>query len=134
QEKDGKSFTCLNLAISLAQLRQMRILLVDGDLRRGGITQILGLDLSIGLADFLQEWSPFEKCVRDTSLSHLSVVSGGRVARESVPAILEGSLWPEFMQKAKQAFDLIIVDSVPVSAPIADFELLINACDAALLV
>ncbi len=134
QKQDGKSFTSLNLAISLAQLQQLRILLVDGDLRHTGITRNLGLDQSIGLADFLQHSAPFEECITATTLPHLYVAPSGNVAEESLPAILEGARWPEFIQKGKQEFELIIVDSVPVSAPIADFELLLNSCDAALLV
>jgi capsular exopolysaccharide synthesis family protein len=134
QKQDGKTFSSINLAISLAQLQQMRILLVDGDLRFSSITGLLELEQTPGLADFLQNWSPFEECVRSTTLSHLYVAPAGNVSVDSVPAILEGSRWPHFMQKAKQEFDLVIVDSVPVSAPIADFELLLNACDAALLV
>jgi receptor protein-tyrosine kinase len=134
QKQDGKSFTSVNLAISLAQLQQMRILLVDGDLRLTGISRMLGLEQSTGLADFLQHWAPFEDCVRRTTLPHLYVAPAGNVAGESLPAILEGPRWPEFIAKGKQEFDLIIVDSVPVSAPIADLELLLNACDASLLV
>ncbi len=134
QMQDGKTFTSVNLAISLAQLQQLRILLVDGDLRLRGITRTLDLEQNAGLADFLQRLAPFEECVKATTLSHLYVASAGNVTDESLPAILEGIRWPEFLQRAKQEFDLVIVDSVPVSAPVADFELLLNACDAALLV
>jgi capsular exopolysaccharide synthesis family protein len=134
QEQDGKTFNSINLAISLGQLQQLRILLVDGDLRRSSITQILALQRETGLADFLQDLVPFEECVKATTLPHLYVVPGGNISAELLPAILEGMRWPKFIQKAKEEFDLIIVDSVPVSAPIADFELLLNACDSALLV
>jgi capsular exopolysaccharide synthesis family protein len=134
QKQDGKSFTSVNLAISLAQLQQMRILLVDGDLRLRGTTGVLGLDQSTGLADFLRHMCPLKKCIWATSLSHLHIAPAGKVAGESLPAILEGSKWREFIQEAKREFDLLIVDSVPVAAPIADFELLLNACDVALLV
>jgi capsular exopolysaccharide synthesis family protein len=134
QKQDGKTFNSINLGISLGQLQQLRILLIDGDLRRSGITEILALQREPGLADFLQDWSPFENCVKATSLSHLYVVPSGNFSPESLPAILEGSRWPKFLEKAKEEFDLILVDSVPVSAPIADFELLFNACDSALLV
>jgi capsular exopolysaccharide synthesis family protein len=134
QNRDGKTFTSLNLAISLAQLQNERILLVDGDLRRNGITRVLGVEQHTGLADFLQRVAPFEDCVRATTLSHLYCAPSGNVFPDSLPALLEGALWPEFLRKAKQQFDLIVVDSVPVSARIADFELLLASCDSALLV
>jgi capsular exopolysaccharide synthesis family protein len=134
QQRDGKSFVSVNLAISLAQLQQFRILLVDGDMRLKGTTRGLQLGQETGLADFLQHFAPFEECVKATTLPHLHVAPAGNVAGQSLPAILQGARWPEFLQRGKQEFDLIIVDSVPVSAPVADFELSLNACDAALLV
>jgi capsular exopolysaccharide synthesis family protein len=134
QKQEGKSFTCLNLAISLAQLEKGRVLLIDGDLRIRGISGLLGLRGSTGLADFLQGRTSFESCIRATTLPHLFVVPAGNVAEESLPALLEGSRWPEFVRKAEQEFGMVIVDSVPASAPIADFELLLAACDAALLI
>lgn len=134
QKRDGKSFTSLNLAISLAQLQNERILLVDGDLRLKGITEILELRQHTGLAEFLQRFAPFHDCVKATSLSHLYVVPAGTIAGNSLPAILEGPCLSNFLNEAKREFDFIIVDSVPALAPIADFELLLAACDGALLV
>lgn|SRR5215813_5118688 len=134
QGQDGKTFTSLNLAISLAQLQRERVLLVDGDLRLRDATRNLDAQRSAGLADFLRTSHPFENCVRATSLPHLHVTPAGNVPADSLPGLLEGSGWPEFLQKARERFDFIVVDSVPVSAPIADLELLLSSCDAALLV
>jgi Mrp family chromosome partitioning ATPase len=47
---------------------------------------------------------------------------------------LESPRWAEFIEQAKQKFDLIIVDSLPASAPVADLELLAAHCDAFLFV
>jgi capsular exopolysaccharide synthesis family protein len=134
QRQDGKSYTSVNLAISFAQLQQERVLLIDGDLRLRGLTHMLRLKERPGLADFLRQKASLEECVKATSLSHLCVLPAGNVQEDGLPAILEGFRWPEFLEATKQQFELVVVDSVPVSAPIADFELLLNACDAALLV
>lgn len=134
EKRDGKTFTSLNLAISLAQLENERILLIDGDLRLKGITRILELGQKTGLAGYLQRFAPAQECIHTTSLSHLYVVPAGNIVGTSLPAILEGPRMPSFLNTAGQEFDFIIVDSVPVLAPIADFELLLAACDRALLV
>jgi capsular exopolysaccharide synthesis family protein len=134
QKEEGKSFTCLNLAISLAQLEKDRILLVDADLRIRGVSELLGLRENTGLFEFLQDRASFESCIRATTLPHLHVAPAGNVSVESLPTLLEGPRWPDFLQKAKQKYGMIIVDSVPASAPIADFELLLAACDAVLLI
>jgi len=134
QQQEGKSFTCLNLAISLAQLRTERVLLVDADLRVRGMSNALGLDRGTGLCDYLRERASFEGCVRPTTLPYLHFVSSGDIADQDLPAALEGCRWPMFLRRAKEEFSLVIVDSVPMSAPIVDFELLLHACDAVLLV
>ena len=134
QQQEGKSFTSLNLAISLAQIKGERVLLVDADLRVRGITQALGLRGNSGLCDFLQERAQFEDCVRPTSVPYLYFTCSGNVEEDDLPSALEGTRWPSFLHRAKQQFGMVIVDSVPVSAPIADFELLLHACDALLLV
>lgn len=134
QKGEGKSLICLNLALSLTQLERHRILLVDGDLRVKGISQLLDMSSDPGLSDFLRGKASFEDCIRTTNRSHLFIAGAGTQSEEFVPAILEGSRWPEFLERAKEMADIIIVDSVPVSAPIADFELLSAPCDAALLI
>lgn len=134
QKQEGKSFVSMNLAISLAQLGRERILLVDGDLRMKGITTLLSLQGSAGLSDYLQERASFQSCIRNTTLSQLWVTAAGVAGDEALPGILEGPGLIEFLDQAKQHFGLIVVDSVPASAPIADFELLLAGCDAALLV
>lgn len=134
QKGEGKSLVSLNLAISLAQLERHRVLLVDGDLRVKGVSHLLGLMEDRGLSDFLRGKAAFENCLRATTLGYLTVAGAGTQAEECLPAILEGSKWPEFLERAKEVADLIIVDSVPVAAPIADFELLSAPCDASLLI
>lgn len=134
QRQEGKSLISINLAISLAQLNKERILLVDGDLRMKGISGLLKIRDQAGLGDFLQDRALFDACVRTTTVPCLSVVSAGSVAEEALPAVLEGSRWLDFLERAKRDFGLIIIDSVPVSAPVADFELLLAGCDSALLV
>jgi receptor protein-tyrosine kinase len=134
QTQEGKSLISTNLAISLAQLARERILLVDGDLRMKGITGLLDLKKDCGLGDFLQGRVAFNRCVRSTNLPHLSISPAGNAPDALLPGILEGPRWIEFLEQAKQDFGLVIVDSVPISAPIADFELLLGGCDAALLV
>jgi capsular exopolysaccharide synthesis family protein len=134
QKQEGKSLICMNLAISLAQLNRDRILMVDADLRMRGITGLLGLQHAAGFGDFLLGRAAFDACIRKTSLPHLYVAAAGQITEESVTAALEGSRWMEFLDLAKRDFGLIVVDSVPITAPIADFELTIAGCDAALLV
>lgn len=51
---NGKSFTAINLAISLSRLTDLRTALIDMDLRRPGLARILGLRDMPATADFLR--------------------------------------------------------------------------------
>jgi len=51
---NGKSFTAINLAISLSRLTDLRTVLIDLDLRRPGLARILGLRDMPATADFLR--------------------------------------------------------------------------------
>jgi capsular exopolysaccharide synthesis family protein len=134
QKGDGKSLVCLNLAISLGQLERHRVLLVDGDLRVKGISRLLGIDEQVGVSDFLRGEVAMGDCQRRTNFPYLSVVGAGTQSEAASPAILEGSKWVEFLEQAKGISDLVVVDSVPVAAPIADFGLLSAPCDGTLLI
>src|ERR1700716_1784748 len=51
---EGKTWTSLNLAVSCAKLHNLRVLLVDGDLRSRGLTRLLAIPEGPGLSDFLE--------------------------------------------------------------------------------
>lgn len=125
---------CANLAISFGQLGRPRVLLVDADLRVRGLTRILRLQTEPGVSEYLQGKRSFEQTIRATTFPSLAVAGAGNSPEELLPGLLEGPRWSEFLEQAKQHFDLVIVDSVPTAAPIADCELLAAACDGILLV
>jgi receptor protein-tyrosine kinase len=131
---DGKTLVATNIAMSLAQLARKRILLVDGDLRAGDVTRILNLKDLPGVADFLIGSKQFEDVTHVVGFPHLSIAPTGFIPKHALPEILEGPRWTEFLEQAKKRFDLIIVDCLPASAPVADLELVTAPCDAILMV
>ncbi len=50
---DGKTFTALNLALSIASERDLNVLLIDADSRRMGLSRLLGAAGRKGLTDLL---------------------------------------------------------------------------------
>ena len=134
EKEEGKSLICTNLAISFGRLGRYRVLLVDGDMRVRGVSRLMGMESTPGLADYLQGKLSFEDSIHATDFPAISVVSAGDPPEENLPTLLEGPQWGTFLEQAKQNFDLVIVDSVPVSAPLADFEMMSALCDGVLLV
>jgi capsular exopolysaccharide synthesis family protein len=129
---EGKTLTTLNVALCCAQLSQVRILAIDGDLRTVGLTTLLGHVPSPGLGEILTGEATFEGSVVATDLPNLYVLGAGS---STAPAsgLYSGELWREFIKWSAENFDLTLVDSPPI-LPLADFEQIAGACDGVLVV
>lgn len=129
---EGKTSTSLNLAVSCAKLHNLRILLVDGDLRSRGLTRLLKIPEGPGLADFLGGKVMADQTVLPTEHENLFVVGAG--ALHGQPAELFASpRWPEYIAYASQSYGIVIVDSPPIHL-LSDAELISAGCDGVLVV
>jgi protein-tyrosine kinase len=143
--QEGKSFVATNLAISLARHKNSKVLLIDGDMRRYTLHQLLGCQPYPGLADYLAgkaemvevmqraEEAPETDGVRPGAiLPNLTFIAGGNGGDKA--ADLSGSSrFGELIRAASPHFDWIIVDSSPV-LPVSDAVNLARSCDGVLLV
>jgi len=76
---EGKTFTSINLAFSMASEKDVRVLLVDADVAKPHISRLLGLDKERGLLDALQDpLADVEAMVLPTSVPGLSVLPAGK--------------------------------------------------------
>jgi capsular exopolysaccharide synthesis family protein len=113
---DGKSLVAANLAMSFADAG-FRTVLVDADTRRGALHELFGMPMAPGLTDFLSGTTPFSSVVQATSLDKLAVVSCGRRIRRS-PELLTSSLLGVLVNQLRQSYDVVILDTPPLSAGI----------------
>lgn len=129
--REGKTTTCVNLAIGFAQIEE-RVLLFDGDLRRGELHKYFNLEREKGLSDILLGEATPEEVVRHTDIPKLDLLPCG--SYPSNPAeLLLGWRLKETMEWAKQHYDRIIVDTPPVMG-IADSAILGAVCDGTLFI
>jgi len=76
---EGKTFASINLAVSMAFERDVRVLLVDADVGKPQITRLLGLESVPGLLDALQHPNlDIESLISDTDFAGLSVLPAGK--------------------------------------------------------
>lgn len=129
---EGKTLTSLNLAVSCAKLHNLRILLVDGDLRSRGLSRLLRIPEGPGLSDFLGGKVSADKAVLPTEHENLFVLGAGLLNGQ--PSELFAShLWPEFVAWASQTYGIVIVDAPPIHS-LSDAELISAGCDGVLMV
>jgi len=118
---DGKSLVSSNLAVSFAEAGY-RTLLIDGDIRRGEIHRMFGVDRRPGLLDYLTGECGLEEIIRPSTQRGLSVIPCG-TRRHQGPELLGSSAMAELMAEMKVRFNVIIVDSPPLGAGIDPFVL-----------
>lgn len=86
-EREGKTLTAINLAVSLALDVNNTVLLVDADLRHPSVHEVLGLDGSKGLADYLLDDVPLPQLLVHPNIERLIVLPGGRRILHSAEAL-----------------------------------------------
>jgi capsular exopolysaccharide synthesis family protein len=124
-----KTTTSINLALALSQVQGIRVLLVDTDLRKAGIAEVLGVPYEIGLHDYLRSPVPFSDLILQLTDS-LSFVPSGGVDQNSVE-LLHSAAMVSFVNEVQSTFDLIIFDTPPLF-PVADARVTANLVDAVL--
>jgi len=130
--QEGKTTTSLNLAIVLAQYGA-RVLLIEGDMRRGGISQILNLKSDIGLSTILVKGTLVDEAIRSVpGVSNLSVLPAGPVALQP-SEMLASPRMRNLLQYLQLRFDRVIIDTPPVLS-VTDAALLSTLADSTLLV
>jgi capsular exopolysaccharide synthesis family protein len=118
---DGKSLVSSNLAVSFAEAGY-RTVLIDGDIRRGEVHRMFGVDRRPGLLDYLTAGAAYDRIIRPTSQRNLSVIPCG-TRRHQGPELLGSAAMADLMAQLKSQFNVIIVDSPPLGAGIDPFVL-----------
>jgi polysaccharide biosynthesis transport protein len=131
---EGKTATSVNLAQALAQT-EMRILLIDGDLRKPRMHKILGLNNQIGLSSLLVR--PFTRqtllgSIQRGPLPNLSVMTSGPIPPNPSELLFSRGM-SELMSTLEEDFDLIVCDSPPVLL-VEDSRILSRIFDSVVLV
>jgi succinoglycan biosynthesis transport protein ExoP len=127
---EGKTSTALNLAIVLGQLGR-RVLLVDGDLRRPRIHEILNVSNRAGLVSVLAAHTDPSRAILSTQLPNVSVLPAGPLAPDPT-GLLQSEAMKRFLSTIVGNFDHVVFDSPPVLA-VTDAVLLSSLTDGAIL-
>lgn len=130
--EEGKTLTVLNLGCSFAMLPSFKVLLVDGDLRRGSLGTCLGMDQRPGLSNFIDGSASLQDVVLKCEDVNLYFV--GRGNSGTPPAeLLQSCELRRKINELAASFSLVLVDSPPANL-ITDLQLLAGNCDAVLLI
>lgn len=118
QPGEGKTWTALNLALSIVGEQDRTVLLVDGDSAKADLPSVLGIEAGPGLVDALADARrDAEAMILDTDIPGLSFLPAGTKAR-NVPELLASARTAAVFERLATADPrrIILIDSPPALA------------------
>jgi polysaccharide biosynthesis transport protein len=128
---EGKSTVATNLALALAETGA-RVLLVDADLRRPTVADVLGLEAGAGLTTVLLGQATTEEVLQEWGTAGLQVLTSGPLPPN--PSELLGSAAMQaLVDRWRDDYDHVVLD-VPPLLPVADAAILARVADGTAVV
>ena len=128
---EGKSTTACNLALTLASAG-VRVILVEGDLRRPRVADYMGLEGAVGLTDILIGRAHLDDVLQPWGNSPLWVLSSGPLP-PNPSELLSSVQMNEVIRAMRERADIVLVDAPPL-LPVTDAAVLARECDGALVI
>ncbi|WP_114193559.1 tyrosine-protein kinase Wzc [Edaphovirga cremea] len=110
----GKTFVSANLAAVIAQSGK-KVLLVDVDMRKGYVHEILGYKGDRGLSNVLSNQISVEEAVNKTEVAGLDFISRGQIPPNPSELLMNEYL-VNFIKWARDNYDIVILDTPPILA------------------
>ena len=130
-KNEGKTTTVSNLAVSFANLNK-KVLLIDCDLRNASIHKMFRLNNIYGLTDILAKDRAVDKCIQETELENLYVLTAGAIPPNPAE-ILSSEKMKNLIEDLKNIYDYIFIDTPPIGL-VTDAGVLSSFIDGVVLV
>jgi protein-tyrosine kinase len=109
----GSTTTATLLARTLAEGKNFRVLIIDGNFRTSSLNRAFKVKNNGGFTEVVSAGAPFEAHIQPTDRQNLFVLTTGQISL--LPAeVFEGRAVEHLLAELKQKFDFIIFDAAPV--------------------
>jgi capsular exopolysaccharide synthesis family protein len=129
---EGKSFAAMNLALTQSQLAGNRVLIADFDFRRPIVHDLLQINRSPGITDFLLGKAPLEAIIKRISGTNLYVMPAGEAVMNPLE-LLNLREVKLMLNELPAYFNWVVLDTPPLLFA-ADANLLSTMCHGTILV
>ncbi len=109
---EGKSTTIANIALSLAEFSNLKVCLIDMDLRSPKVHDFFGLPVGPGVVDVLLDRTNPRKVLQPGSSPNLSVITAGRPTNK-INEVTSSEYMQDFVGFLKQQYNYILIDTPP---------------------
>lgn len=115
---EGKTFTALNLGLSISSEMDSTVLLIDGDVIKSSLTKLIGAESKRGLIDLLEDPNcTVSDVILDTQNPKLKIIPAGTNSAHSTELLASKAMEQLLTELAERYSDRIILfDSPPMLA------------------
>ena len=130
---EGKSVTCVNLAVSLAKDLDSKVVIVDCDLRKGTIHELLGISSVPGMAEVLASDYDYTVALHPTKIDNLFVIPRGSPPKNPAELLDSKKMTLILEQLKTESISYVIIDTPPIIT-FTDASVICSKADAVALV
>ena len=112
QPGEGKTTTCVNTAISLAQLGSS-VLVIDCDLRKPAVHKAFDVNHAVGLSTYLSRDVTLEDLVQELPIPNVSVLPCGSIPPNPAE-LISSERMRQLLATASERYDHVLIDSPPL--------------------
>lgn len=110
---EGKTTTCINLAITFAQMGA-KVIIVDCDLRKSRVHRYLGITRKGGVTNYLCGLNDLDEIIKHTDAENLDVITAGDIPPNPAELISSDS-FAEMIYDLKTRYDYVFIDTPPLN-------------------
>lgn len=126
----GKSFISMNFSYLLSDIK--RVLLIDGDIRKGHLHDYLKQDRTTGLSDILNGTATIEETITKTQKANLDFLPNGKFPVNPAELLMSDK-FKQLLEQVSKQYDLVVIDTPPVLVA-TDSTVIASQCGTNLLI
>ncbi len=132
---EGKTFTAINLALSIALERDKTVLLVDADVLRPSVMKTIGQPFENGLMEYLlDDVSDLSEVIYHTSLDTLKIIPAGKSHHLSSELLASTKMLDTVIEFSNRYPDRVVIFDTPPLLGINETAILANLAGQAIVV
>lgn len=132
---EGKTFTSINLALSIALEQDKTVLLVDADVLRPQVAKTLGFESNLGLTDYLSSDNiDVQDIILSTNVERLKIISAGKAHHLSTELLASQKMAELANEFATRYKDRIVIFDAPPLLGVNETAVVATMCGQAIIV
>jgi len=132
---EGKTFTSINLAFSIAAEMDKKVLLIDADVAKPSIAKVLGIESKVGLIDFLEtDTLQLSDIILQTEIPGLRIITAGKSHKFSTELLASDKMIALSKELSERYSDRIVIFDTPPLLATTQAEVLASQMGQVILV